>query len=112
MCHANAQLENIPNTETPYHSLVAAGIYRYNEYVIFHRSFFLPPPFLPTSTHQRAKAVLAMYHTSRVCVKCVRKANSARCPTRHSRATTRTRMYCAWCSDQTYPEYVLAYQRR
>ena len=51
MCHANAQLENIPNTETPYHSLVAAGIYRYNEYVIFH-------------------------------------------------------------SDQTYPEYVLAYQRR
>ena len=45
------QLENIPNTETPYHSLVAAGIYRYNEYVIFH-------------------------------------------------------------SDQTYPEYVLAYQRR
>jgi hypothetical protein len=45
------ELENIPNTETPYHSLVAAGIYRYNEYVIFH-------------------------------------------------------------SDQTYPEYVLAYQRR
>ena len=69
MCHANAQLENIPNTETPYHSLVAAGICRYNEYVIFHRSFFLPPPFLPTSTHPRAKAVLAMYHTSRVCVK-------------------------------------------
>jgi hypothetical protein len=45
------ELENIPNTETPYHSLVATGIYRYNEYVIFH-------------------------------------------------------------SDQTYPEYVLAYQRR
>jgi serine/threonine protein kinase len=30
------ELTNIPNTQTPYHSLVAANIYRYNEYVIFH----------------------------------------------------------------------------
>ena len=63
------QLENIPNTETPYHSLVAAGILRYNEYVIFHRSLFLPPPFLPTSTHQRANEMLAMKYTSHMRVK-------------------------------------------
>jgi len=45
----NGQLQNIPNTEQPYHSLVASGIYRYNEYVVFHRSFPLPSRLLAMS---------------------------------------------------------------
>lgn len=35
---ARKQLCSIPNTQppAPYHSLAALGIYRYNEYVVFH----------------------------------------------------------------------------
>ena len=45
----HGQLQNIPNTEQPYHSLLGAGVFRYNEYVVFHRSFPLPSRLLVMS---------------------------------------------------------------
>ena len=34
----------MPNTEppTPYHSLMASGVYRYTEYVVFHSDLTYP----------------------------------------------------------------------